>query len=122
VFAETNADDLGQISRRTHLLTPAMRNATRDAVVLLAIAAALVGYHMYVDPEAGAKGAIDFRFHLVWLMPLVVVAFAPWMFHPYIVGGRDLPRRSRAPKPTAALTHLATQTPEWAAERRQGAA
>lgn len=130
VFAETNADDLGQTSRRTHLTAPAMRQAVRDAVMLLGVAAVLFAYRMYVDPvDPMAKGWIDWRFHLVWLVPLGVVALAPWIFHPYIVGGRDLPqRRSRAPQPTStpapvpAVAPLAADTPEWAAARRRGAA
>ncbi len=122
VFAETNADDLGQTSRRAHLTAPAMRQAARDALMLTAIAAALFAYRMVIDPsDPAAKNWIDWRFHLVWLIPLAVVAFSPWIFHPYIVGGRDLPpRRSRTPQPAAAP--LATENPEWAAARRRGAA
>lgn len=128
VFGETNADDLGQTSRRTHLMAPAMRQAARDAVMLIGIAAALFAYRMYVDPvDPMAQDWIDWRFHLVWLVPLGVVAFAPWIFHPYIVGGRDLPqRRSRAPQPAPASAPAATRvtvdTSEWAAARRRGAA
>lgn len=123
VFAETNADDLGQTSRRKHLMAPAMRQATRDAVVLIAIAAALFAYRMVVDPSDPAeKGWIDWRFHLVWLTPLAVVAFSPWIFHPYIVGGRDLPQRRRAQQAAPAVAPLAAESPEWAAARRRGAA
>jgi hypothetical protein len=124
VFAETNADDLGQTSRRTHLTAPAMRQATRDAIAMCAIAAALVLYRLFVDPaDPTAKGFIDFRFHLVWLVPIAVVAFSPWAFHPYIVGGRDLPtRRARARKPAPAVAHIAADTAEWTAMRRRGAA
>jgi hypothetical protein len=123
VFAETNADDLGQTSRRSHLLAPAMRQAARDAILLLAIGAALFIYHLSVDPAVGtAKHAIDWRYHFVWLHALVVVALAPLIFHPYIVGGRDLrPRRSRTSR-SAAAARIAAESPEWAAARRQGAA
>jgi hypothetical protein len=124
VFAETNADDLGQTSRRTHLLSPAMRQAARDGALMLGICLVLVLYRLYIDPtDPLAKGAIDFRFHFVWLVPLVIVALCPWVFHPYIVGGRDLPpRRSRAPKPATAVAHIGTEAPEWAATGRRGAA
>jgi hypothetical protein len=124
VFAETNADDLGQTSRRSHLLAPAMRQAARDAIVLVAIGATLFAYRMYVDPsDSTAKDAMDWRFHLVWLIPLAIVAFSPWIFHPYIVGGRDLPpRRSRTPQSAPAQAPIAAEPPEWAAARRRGAA
>jgi hypothetical protein len=124
VFAETNADDLGQTSRRSHLLAPAMRQAARDAFALVLIGAALFVYRMYVDPsDSTGKDAMDWRFHLVWLIPLAVVAFSPWIFHPYVVGGRDLPpRRSRASKSAPAATPIPAQSPEWAAARRRGAA
>jgi hypothetical protein len=124
VFAETNSDNLGQTSRKAHLLSPPMRKAARDAFALIAIAAVLALYRFVVDPaDPTAKGAIDFRFHLVWLVPLVIVAVSPWVFHPYIVGGRDLPpRRSRTPKPAPAVAHIPADTPDWAAARRRGAA
>ena len=124
VFTETNADDLGQTSRRSHLLAPAMRQAARDGIVLVAIGAALLIYRLHVDPAVGtAKYAIDWRYHLVWLHPLVVVALAPLIFNPYIVGGRDLrPRRSGKSRSAPAAPRIAAESPEWAAARRQGAA
>jgi hypothetical protein len=123
VFAETNADDLGQTSRREHLLAPAMRKAMQDAVALVAIGAALFAYRMYVDPtDSTAKDAIDWRFHLVWLMPLFIVAFSPRVFHPYIVGGRDLPVRRSRTSPSSSPATVPTDATEWAAARRRGAA
>jgi hypothetical protein len=124
VFMETNADDLGQTSRRSHLRAPAMRQAGRDALALVAIAAAIFFYRLQVDPAVGtAMDAIDWRFHFVWMHPLIVVALAPLLFHPYIMGGRDLrPRRPRAPRAVPAATDSGRESPEWAATRRQGAA
>ncbi len=111
-------------NRRRHLLAPAMRHAARDAIVLIGLAAALFAYRMVVDPsDPTSTGAIDWRFHLVWLSPLVIVAFSPWIFHPYIVGGRDLPvRRPRASHAAPVAAPIATESPEWAAARRRGAA
>ena len=81
-------------------------------------------YRMYVDPTASpGKDALDWRFHLVWILPLAVVAFSPWIFHPYIVGGRDLPtRRSRTSQSAPDAAPIAAEPPEWAATRRRGAA
>jgi hypothetical protein len=101
-----------------------MRQATRDAIAMMGITAALFLYRMYVDPTASpGKDAMDWRFHLVWILPLVVVAFLPVDLPPYIVGGRGPPttsitdvaiRASRAP--------TEAEPPEWAAARRRGAA
>jgi hypothetical protein len=100
-----------------------MRQAARDAIVLLAIGAVLFIYRLHVDPAVGtAKHAIDWRYHFVWLHPLLVVAFAPLIFHPYIVSGRDLPRRSRTSRASPAAARIAAESPEWAGARRQGAA
>ena len=68
----------------------------------MTIAAVLAIWRIYLDPDASVPTtAIDWRFHLVWLAPLFVVAFSPWIFHPYLVTGRDLPqRRSRVATPT----------------------
>jgi hypothetical protein len=125
VFSETNADDIGRQSRRAHLLEPAMRRAARDALALLTLCAGLAVWRIYLDPTYGVgKEAVDWRFHLVWMMPLVVVALSPWIFHPYVVGGRDLPHRR--PRPAAARVagapRLAPESPEWTAARRRGAA
>jgi hypothetical protein len=124
VFGETNADDLGRSSRRSHLLAQPMRHAAKDALLLMTIAAVLAFWRIYLDPDASVPTtAIDWRFHLVWLAPLFVVAFSPWIFHPYLVTGRDLPqRRSRVATPTGETPDLVPEPPEWAATRRRGAA
>jgi hypothetical protein len=124
VFAATNADDIGRMARRAHLREEPMRQAARDAIVLLLLAAGLATWRLYFDPvQTVSETAIDWRYHLVWLVPLVVVAIAPWMFHPYIVGGRDLPKRRARPAVHDDVTpHLAPRTTEWAAARRRGAA
>lgn len=124
VFGETNTDDLGRSSRRSHLLAAPMRQATKDALLLMTIAAALAIWRIYLDPEAYVPTtALDWRYHLVWLAPLAVVAFSPWIFHPYLVTGRDLPqRRPRVVKPAEEAPRLVPESPEWAAARRRGAA
>ncbi len=125
VFDATAADDLGQLSRRAHLTAPPMRQAGRDALALIAICGALILWNFYVTPSSAvADGVMDWRFHLVWFVPLAVVALSPWVFHPYIVTGRDLPRRPRTPKlpEEAPRIAVATPTPEWAAASRRGAA
>ena len=102
-----------------------MRHATRDAVAMLLLCAALAFWRIAVFPELSADPRpIDWRFNLVWMIPLLVTAFAPWIFHPYIVGGRDLPRRrTRAPIRTDPTPQLAPhETRTWAAPRRRGAA
>jgi hypothetical protein len=126
VFSETNADDLGRLSRRAHFRAPAMRRTHRDGLLLLAVGGALAFWRIHLDPSYGVgEGPFDWRFHFVWLYPLVVTALTPLAFHPYILGGRDLPRS--APRPRA-LPHAAeraapkTQTLEPAAPRRQGVA
>ena len=125
VFAATNSDDLGRQSRREHIQEASMRHATRDAVAMLLLCAALAFWRIAVFPELSADPRpIDWRFNLVWMIPLLVTAFAPWIFHPYIVGGRDLPRRrTRAPIRTDPTPQLAPhETRTWAAPRRRGAA
>lgn len=125
VFAATNSDDLGRQSRREHIREASMQHATRDAVAMLALCAALAFWRIAVFPELSADPhPIDWRFNLVWMIPLLVTAFAPWIFHPYIVAGRDLPRRrTRAPIRTDPTPQLAPQeTRTWAAARRRGAA
>jgi hypothetical protein len=99
-----------------------MRKAGRDALALLGIAAALAVWN-YLSPTGGpGEDPIDWRFHLVWFVPIAVVALSPWVFHPYVVTGRDLPRRPRPAKRPEDSSHLAAPTPEWAAARRRGAA
>jgi hypothetical protein len=123
VFDATIADDIGQLPRRTHLMTQPMRQAARDALVLFALAGALAVWNVYLGPSNGPVGvAIVWRFHLVWFMPLAVVALSPWVFHPYVITGRDLPRRLRTARRPEETSHLAPHTPEWAAARRRGAA
>jgi hypothetical protein len=95
LFSETNADDVGRLSRRAHLTAPSMLRAGRDALALLSLCTVLAGWRIYLDPSFGVgTGDFDWRVHFVWLFPLLVAALAPWIFHPYIVGGRDLPRRA----------------------------
>ncbi len=124
VFAATNIDDIGRSSRRAHLRDASMRRAARDAIVLLSLCAALVVWRVYLDPTYGVGPLpIDWRFHLVWVMPLVFAAVSPWVFHPYVVGGRDLPRRRSSSSTRANEAHrIAPQSPEWAATPRRGAA
>lgn len=125
VFAATNADDLGRQTRREHIRESSMRHATRDALAMLGICAALAFWRISVYPELSVDPRpIDWRFHLVWMIPLLVTAFAPWIFHPYIVGGRDLPRRRpRTPIRTDPTPQLAPHdSGTWAAPRRRGAA
>ena len=59
---------------------------------------ALVGWQvfLYSLPLAPGVPALDWRYHAVWLYPLVLTALAPFLFHPYLIGGRDHPLR-RAP-------------------------
>jgi hypothetical protein len=125
VFAATNADDMGRTSRREHLRDSAMRHATRDAAAMLGLGAALTVWRLWIYPEvAGELHPVYWPFHLVWMIPLLVTAFAPWVFHPYIIAGRDLPRRrTRTPVRTDPTPQLAPQdSAAWAAPRRRGAA
>ena len=94
VFAETSADELGQLSRRAHLRNGAMRQAARDAALLFAIGTVLVAWQFYLNSLPLPVGAepLDWRYHAVWLYPLVLTAIAPFVFHPYLVGGPDLPQ------------------------------
>jgi hypothetical protein len=98
VFAETNADELGRLPRRAHLRDSAFRRAALDGLVLLVLAAVLGYWRIVYDPTYGVGTEFDWRFHLVWLVPLVVAALTPWIFHPYLVGGADarFRRQSRA--------------------------
>jgi hypothetical protein len=94
VFAATNVDELGQLSRSAHLRSPDMRRAARDAALLFALCAVLVVWqvHLYSLPlPVGAK-PLDWLYQAVWLYPLVLTAIAPFIFHPYLLGGPDLPR------------------------------
>jgi Glycosyl transferase family group 2 len=124
VFSETNADDLGRLPRRAHLRSPAMRRTARDGLVLLAVGGALAFWRIHLDPSYGVgTGPFDWRFHFVWLYPLVVTALTPLAFHPYILGGRDLPRSAQRPRALSrGATRTALKTRKPAASRRQGAA
>lgn len=122
VFAETSADALGQLSRRAHLRSGAMRRASRDAALLFATGAVLVVWQVYLYSlplPVGIK-PLDWRYHAVWLYPLVLTAVAPFIFHPYLIGGPDLPRwlaqrrgRGASPSPSAPIQ-------EQTASRRRG--
>jgi cellulose synthase/poly-beta-1,6-N-acetylglucosamine synthase-like glycosyltransferase len=126
VFAETSVDALGQLSRRAHLRSGAMREAARDAVLLFVTAVLLVAwqFHLYSLPLPVGGEALDWRYHIVWLYPLVLVAAAPFAFHPYLVGGPDLPqwlaqrRRRAASQPPVVPPQIRKKT----ASRRKEAA
>jgi cellulose synthase/poly-beta-1,6-N-acetylglucosamine synthase-like glycosyltransferase len=93
VFAATNVDALGELSRGAHLRSPDMRKSTRDAAIIVLLCAVLVTWQVYLrslPPTAGVP-LVDWRFHFVWLYPLLLTALAPFLFHPYLIGGRDLP-------------------------------
>ncbi len=124
VFAETSVDELGQLSRRAHLRNGAMKNAARNAGVLFVICALLVGWQIYLYslPLPGGAEPLDWRYQAVWLFPLVLTAIAPFVFHPYLIGGPDLPRwlaqrrdRGASPPPLVPAIHN-----EQVASRRQG--
>jgi hypothetical protein len=106
VFAETNADELGRLPRLAHLRDPAFRRAALEGALLLAVAAALGLWRIVYDPTYAVGKGFDSRFHLVWLLPLVVAAVTPLLFHPYLVGGADA--RFRRPRQNVAA---ATATP-----------
>lgn len=124
VFSETNSDDLGRLSRRAHLRSPALRRTARDGLLLLTVAGALALWRIQLDPSYGVgTGPFDWRFHFVWLYPLVVTALTPLAFHPYLVGGRDLPRSAPRPRALPRSAELsAPKTRKRAASRRQGVA
>jgi hypothetical protein len=101
-----------------------MRQAGRDALALLSVCAVLAGWRLYLDPSYGVDPKdFDWRFHLVWLSPLLVAALAPWIFHPYVVGGRDLPRRrSQQSLRAGGAPRMALESREQAVAHRRGAA
>ena len=98
-----------------------MRGAARDALALLSLGAALAVWRVYIDPTYSVGPEFDSRFHLVWLIPLVITALCPWVFHPYFVAGRDLPRR-RSSQPLRAAEAPRIVTAEETATGRRGAA
>ena len=125
VFAETSADALGQLPRRAHLRSPAMRKAARDGAILLAIGTALAAWQVYLNstPPDPKFEPLHWGYHAVWLYPLVLNAFAPFLFHPYLVGGPDLPKRLAKRRTRAASEPLASpKIPKQTAWRRRGAA
>jgi cellulose synthase/poly-beta-1,6-N-acetylglucosamine synthase-like glycosyltransferase len=122
VFSATNTDDIGRASRLAHLRDPSMREAARDALTLLSLCAALALWRLYIDPTYGVGKEFDWRFHLVWLIPLVVAALCPWIFHPYFVTGRDPQPRSRVPMRAAGASRFTPQSAAQAASGRRGAA
>jgi cellulose synthase/poly-beta-1,6-N-acetylglucosamine synthase-like glycosyltransferase len=108
VFAETSIDELGQLSRRDHLRSGAMKKAARNAALLVATCALLIGWQVYfysLPPPTGTE-FVDWRYHAVWLCPLALTAVAPFVFHPYLVGGPDLPQ-SLARRRRRGAGHLA---------------
>jgi hypothetical protein len=59
----------------------------------------------------------------VWLYPLVLNAFAPFIFHPYLVGGPDLTRRlARRRSRGASEPPTAPKIRKKTVSRRRGAA
>jgi|GEM_PF-1381206 len=95
VFAETSVDELGQLSRLAHLRSDALKSAARDAALLLGIGALLAIWQVYLNslPLPPDAEPLDWRYHAVWLSPLVLTAVTPFIFHPYLIGGPDVPRR-----------------------------
>lgn len=94
VFAATNVDALGQLTRRDHLRSEGMKSAARDAALLFAVVAGLAAwqYYLYTLPLPVGGEPLDWRYHAVWLYPLALNAIAPFIFHPYLMGGPDMPR------------------------------
>jgi cellulose synthase/poly-beta-1,6-N-acetylglucosamine synthase-like glycosyltransferase len=123
VFAETSIDALGQLSRRAHLRSGAMRKAARDAALLFVLCAALVAWQVYLYSlplPVGAK-PLDWRYQAVWLYPLALSAVAPFIFHPYLVGGPDLPRwLARRRRRGASHSPSVPKIHEQTASRREG--
>jgi hypothetical protein len=70
-----------------------MRKAGRDAVLLFAICGVLAAWQFYLASLPRQPGAelVDWRLHAVWIYPLALGAIAPFIFHPYLMGGPDLP-------------------------------
>ncbi len=60
---------------------------------MFALCAVLVAWQVYLNSLPKPAGAVplDWRFHFVWLYPLLLTALAPFIFHPYLIGGPDLP-------------------------------
>ena len=123
VFAETSVDAMGQIPRRAHLRSGAMRESMRYAIVLFATAVVLAIWQVYLYslPLPADAKPLDWRFHAVWLYPLVLNAALPFLFHPYLIGGPDLPQWL-AQRRRRGVSHvpIAPQVQEQAASSQQG--
>ena len=93
VFGATSMDALGELTRRQHLRSSDMRKAVRDAALLIAICTVLILWQVYLAslPRVPGTESMDWRFHAVWIYPLALTAIAPFIFHPYLMGGPDLP-------------------------------
>jgi hypothetical protein len=94
VFSATSVDELGAISRGAHLRSPDIRKSAREAAIIFVICAVLVVWQFYLAslPRPPGTEALDWRFHAVWIYPLALTAIAPFVFHPYLIGGPDLPQ------------------------------
>jgi hypothetical protein len=93
VFGATSMDSLGELSRGQHLRSADMRKALRDAAMLFAVCIVLIFWQMYLAslPRPPGIESVDWRLHAVWIYPLALTAIAPFIFHPYLMGGPDLP-------------------------------
>jgi cellulose synthase/poly-beta-1,6-N-acetylglucosamine synthase-like glycosyltransferase len=119
VFAETSSDSLGQLPRRAHLRSGAMRKAARDAALLLAVCGVLVAWQVYLYSLPLPMGGkpLDWRYHAVWIYPMLLTAVAPFIYHPYLIGGPDLPgwlaqrrRHGASQSPSAPKIHEQTES------------
>ena len=81
VFAETSADELGQLPRFAHLRNGAMKDAARDALLMFALAGALGAWQVYLNslPLGPGNEPLDWRYHAVWIYPLLLTAVAPFV-------------------------------------------
>jgi cellulose synthase/poly-beta-1,6-N-acetylglucosamine synthase-like glycosyltransferase len=125
VFGATSVDALGELSRGAHLRSADMRKAGRDAALLLAICALLVAWQFYLAslPRQPGVEILDWRLHAVWIYPLALCAIAPFIFHPYLMGGPDLPwwlaRRRRRDASNSLNSLNAPEVHEQTASHRQ---
>jgi hypothetical protein len=110
VFGATSVDALGELPRSAHLRSADMRKAARDAAWLIALCVLLVAwqFYLYSLPLPYGDLPVNWRYHAVWLLPLLLTAISPFIFHPYLMGGPDLPwwlaerrRRSAGHSPSA---------------------
>src|SRR4029453_8550055 len=98
------------------LRSPAMRKAARDGAILLAVGAALAAWQVYLNsaPPDPKFEPLHWAYHAVWVYPLLLNAFAPFVFHPYLVGGPDLPKRLAKRR-----TRAASEPPAWPKIRKR---